>query len=658
MPQASYSAGMFQVFRSAIFPVLLAALPLPASAELRAVLVGVSDYLTLDADLKGPANDVRLMAEVLIARGIPAREVAVLTSDATDLPAGVTAAAPTKPAIMAALAKMASRAQPGDTLVFYFSGHGAQAPDISGDEGGGYDELLLPADATGWKGDIGMVENALLDDELQAWAQPLLSRGIKLVGLIDACHSDTGFRSLQNTAGVARGLSQQDLNIPDSAATARPSTTPPLSGDFVFLYSSQSDQRSFEYPVGDSGLWQGAFTRQLAEVLRSAPEAPWAQVLAATAAMMQQGTTAQMPDGEGPMLDQNLFGTAAPQRFLVQDGIVKAGLLQGLNPGDQLSLYASAKGGTALGQVTLGEVGPRESPLPQAPPAAAWAELDQPAAPPPLHLAPAELADPNDGFNYAPWRAVLAAYTTQGPADLIPILTEGQIALAGPDGQLDPGGHRSTPRITLQDGETPGLAVERALAQAAHSLRLRRLFAAVAGRSLTTQPPLQLDWQRKVAPGCATPGPAAPVDPAQGVQPCDQLWLAFQNISGRDLDVSILYFNADFSITPLWPAQGLSNRLAAGEHGKAGFQIDADSSAADEDILVLAVPVVPGAARVDLTALADPTATRGAGDWFSNRLSPDTASRGFSTKPPPLMLIRQTVLIRPAPQGPAPQGDD
>ncbi len=643
---------MLKLFSSTLYTMLLAALPHPAHAELRAVLVGVSDYLTLDADLKGPANDARLMAEVLIARGIPAPEIAVLTSDPTDLPVGVTTAAPTKAEILNALTNMADRAQPGDTLVFYFSGHGAQAPDASGDEGGGYDEIFLPADAAGWKGAVGRVENALSDDELQAWAQPLLSRGVKLVGLIDACHSDTGFRSLPNSAGVARGLSPQDLNIPDSAASAPPTTTPPLSGDFVFLYSAQSDQRSFEYPVGDSDLWQGAFTRQLAEVLRNSPEAPWSQVLAATTATMQQGTTAQMPDGEGPMLSQNLFGLPAPQRFLVQNGTLKAGLLQGLNPGDQLSLYEVPDGGAPLMQVILSKVEARSSALPQGTPASAWAELDQPAAPPPLRLAATQLADPNDPFDYSRWIAALAPHTTQTTPDLTPILTDGQVALAGPDGQLDPTGPGSTPSIALHDGETFPLAVERTLAQAAHSLRLRRLFASVAGRSLTAQAPLKLDWQRKAAPDCATPDPVEPVDPGKAVQPCDQLWLSFQNQSGRDLDVSILYFNADFSITPLWPNQGLSNRLAAGEAGKAGFQIDANSPPTDEVILVLAVPVEPDAARVDLTTLADPASTRGAGDWFSNRLNPDpTTARSFSTKPAPLLMIRQTVRIRPAPQG-------
>lgn len=664
MSQAAYSTPMLQIFRSALCKIvqvgLLAALPHPSHAELRAVLVGVSDYLTLDADLKGPANDVRLMAEVLTARGIPAQEITVLTSDPSNLPTGVTTAAPPiKAAMMAALANMASRAQPGDTLVFYFSGHGAQAPDQNGDEGGGYDEIFLPADATGWKGDVGSVENALLDDEIQAWAQPLLSRGIKLVGLIDACHSDTGFRNLPNRAGVARGLSPQDLNIPDSASSTPTSPTPPLSGEFVFLYSSQSDQRSFEYPVGDSGLWQGAFTRQLAEVLRSTPEAPWSQVLAATAATMQQGTAAQMPDGEGPMLTENLFGTPAPQRFLVQGSSIKAGLLQGLNPGDKLSLYAAPEGGTALAQVILSKVEARSSTLPlDSPASSAWAELDLPSTPPPLHLAAPQLADPNDPLDYTPWIAALTPHTTENAADLTPILTSGQIALAGPDGQLDPAGPDSTPRITLQDGEAPSLAVERILAQAAHSLRLRRLFASVAGRSLTVQAPLKLDWQRKPMPDCTSLGPAEPVDPAKALQPCDQLWLGFQNTSGRDLDISILYFNADFSITPLWPTQGLSNRLAAGESAKAGFQIDANSPPADEDILVLAVPVEPGAARVDLTPLADAAATRGAGDWFSNRLNPDAPTRSFSTKPAPLLMIRQTVRIRPSLQKRAPQGDE
>ena len=53
------------------FSFALAALaPSAALTETRAVVVGVSDYLVLDADLKGPSHDARLMAETLIARGV------------------------------------------------------------------------------------------------------------------------------------------------------------------------------------------------------------------------------------------------------------------------------------------------------------------------------------------------------------------------------------------------------------------------------------------------------------------------------------------------------------------------------------------------------------------------------------------------------------
>ena len=48
-----------------------------AEPRTRAVLVGVGDYLTLDADLQGPPNDVALMADMLVReawrRGISPR---------------------------------------------------------------------------------------------------------------------------------------------------------------------------------------------------------------------------------------------------------------------------------------------------------------------------------------------------------------------------------------------------------------------------------------------------------------------------------------------------------------------------------------------------------------------------------------------------------
>lgn len=48
-----------------------------------------------------------------------------------------------------ALNWLRSDTQPGDVLLFYFAGHGIQLDDMSGWEGEGYDEAILPMDFQG-----------------------------------------------------------------------------------------------------------------------------------------------------------------------------------------------------------------------------------------------------------------------------------------------------------------------------------------------------------------------------------------------------------------------------------------------------------------------------------------------------------------------------
>lgn len=637
-----------------------AAVPAQAEAEgqVRAVLVGVSDYLVLDADLKGPSNDVRLMAETLALRGLDPDAMALLTSDPAGLDAGVATAPPTRDAVLAALEDVAKASQPGDTVVFYFSGHGAQAPDLSGDEGGGWDEILLPADAAGWKGAIGAVENAILDDELQVWAQGLLSRGVRVVGLIDACHSATGFRAVGGE-GVARVLDEAALGIPDDILPVEGDPSQPLSGEFVFLYSSQSDQRSFEYPLADGTTWHGEFTLRLTEVLREVPEASWAQVLVATTEAMVMGPARQMPEGEGTLLDAQVFGAGlGAARLVVADGKIEAGLLQGLTVGTEVAFYSAAAGGEPLAILPLTDVTARSAQVAGAvPEAARWAEVISAPPPAPLVLAAPVRADAGDGFDYAPWLAALPE--GEGPADLVPILTGGVVALAGADGVLDPNGPGSSPRIVALPGETPAVAVERVLAEAAHGLRLREVLAGATGRSLTGKDPVTMTIERRVAAdSCGAVDEPVAHDPAKGVAPCDQLWLTLTNTGGTSQDVSVLYLATDFEVQPIWPTQNLSNRLAPGESVRVGLMIEPDSTAGLEEIWVLAVPVDPDAPRVDLTRLATSEADSGTAravpgsemaSWLEDRLLDpnETRTRGFSLKPAALTMIRQVVRLQP-----------
>ena len=125
-----------------------------------------------------------------------------------------------KKAILDGLARLAETSEAGDLVVFYFSGHGSQQPDLDGDEQGGADEIFLPYDVGKWSGDG--VENALVDDELNVLVERILDKGADFFGIIDACHSATGFRAIDGDDTRIRGVEPAELGVPDVAQVARP----------------------------------------------------------------------------------------------------------------------------------------------------------------------------------------------------------------------------------------------------------------------------------------------------------------------------------------------------------------------------------------------------------------------------------------------------
>ncbi|HMO06215.1 MAG TPA: caspase family protein, partial [Paracoccaceae bacterium] len=609
--------------------LVAAVLSLPASgarAEVRAVLAGVGAYLHLDADLRGPPGDVGLMARALVARGVePAAITALVSGTGADLPDGVTTGSATREAILSALAAAADAAAPGDTVLFYFSGHGSLAPDRDGDEAGGADQILLPADARGWRGSTGDVEGAIYDDELDAWARAALARGVRVIGILDACHSGTGFRAAGGF-GMPRAVAPEALGIPETVTDdTRGAPRPPPPGDFVYLYSSQPDQRSFEYPLDPAardGAWHGGFTLALARALAAHPALTWAQVLRIARDDLAAGPHRQDPDGEGPLLDAPVFGRAAPSlRLAVQGGEVQAGLLDGLEVGAEVALYASPQGGEVLAaaRVATAQAG-RATLDPAPPPGAVWAEVAAPAPPPPLRMAPPVRAD---AIDHEDWEAALAAVLTGGlavaaapgtPADLVPILTGGGLALAAGDGVLDPGGPGSTLRIVPRTGEDASAGLARVVETAAHTHRLMRVLAGLTGRSLTGgQVTLAVERRpgRMVGARCDGAGPGAAHDPAAGVSPCDELWLSLSNGTGSAQDVTVFYLAQDFTLTPIWPAARLSARLPPGGTARAGLRIEPGTPpGADEAIVVLAVPADDRPDSAPLSRLATPARPR------------------------------------------------
>ncbi|KAI0507626.1 hypothetical protein KFK09_013752 [Dendrobium nobile] len=147
-------------------------------AKKRAVLVGVS-YSFKSYQLRGTVNDVKCMRYFLCEKfQFPNDSILMLTEEERD-PKRL----PTKENIRAAMRWLVWGNQPGDSLVFHFSGHGSQKLDLSGDEVDGYAETLCPVDYE----DKGVI----LDDELNATLVRPLRSGVKLHAIIDSCHSGT-----------------------------------------------------------------------------------------------------------------------------------------------------------------------------------------------------------------------------------------------------------------------------------------------------------------------------------------------------------------------------------------------------------------------------------------------------------------------------------
>nr|CAB3500619.1 unnamed protein product [Digitaria exilis] len=131
---------------------------LHARSKKRAVLIGITYASGMRrgcGELRGPINDVKCMRNLLCNRfGFPSECVIMLTGCSY-----------------------------GDSLVFHFSGIGAQVADDDGDEVDGYDEALCPMDA--------FQRGPILDDEInEAIVRPLV-RGVRLHAVVDACYSAT-----------------------------------------------------------------------------------------------------------------------------------------------------------------------------------------------------------------------------------------------------------------------------------------------------------------------------------------------------------------------------------------------------------------------------------------------------------------------------------
>ncbi len=324
-------------------------------------------------NLEGAVNDAQSIADILTGPkfGFPADNVVMLTNPAprrvrpgvVTLPADQT----TRDGILAVMKKyLVDVPQAGDTVVFYYAGHGSLRVNSAGekltvrDEGGKLvyvDSTLVPSDA--YKGGYDV-----RDREMTRIFTAALDKGIHLTVIFDSCHSGGSTRGL--VAGRQRALpyDPRPVNDPPDTLPNGQRVTPPTERKdnpaLVFAAVQQDQSANEADPSDDMPESHGAFTAALLETLQVLPaNAPSSLVYQRVKAILEgSGFPQQEPDldANATRRTQPLFGGAAntADADKVRTAALKVdtdgsvwldiGMVSGIGPGSEFTATTSGAG--------------------------------------------------------------------------------------------------------------------------------------------------------------------------------------------------------------------------------------------------------------------------------------------------------------------------
>lgn len=298
--------------------------------------------------LEGAVNDATAMRDLLASAkfGFPEKNVHLLTE-----------AQATREGILAAMQKyLVDQPQRGDTVVFYYAGHGSLRVNSKNGRPDHFDETIVPADANTGVFDIRNKEIARLFNAA-------VDKGILLTAIFDSCHSGGVARGIPVGApGKTRFLPYDPRDAldppdrePDGSLVPRPEDRPRGA---VVLAGAQAHQLASEWTTPD-GTPHGAFTVALMDTLSRLPaDASAEEILGRVQVLLQgMGMNAQQPalDAPADRRQAPLFGSrrgsgkltvAADAEGVRSDGtlMLQGGVELGLNPGCELARVKSKPG--------------------------------------------------------------------------------------------------------------------------------------------------------------------------------------------------------------------------------------------------------------------------------------------------------------------------
>lgn len=514
----------------------------------RALLVGAQTY-----GLNGPEDDVAAMKAGLARHGF------------TDVRPCVGSAA-TRDGIVGAYEQLIADTEAGDTVLFYYSGHGSYVVPAPGEVAAvaaNNRQFIVPTD---FVEPVGGDFRGITGVELSVLLERLTARTRNAVVVLDCCHSALMSRTLGSQ--VPRQLPRATmldlmLHLRRRLGQGVPvDLTDPLGNPYaVRLVACATREVAYEQPRWDGGGgWYGLFTDAFLRALDESVAAPvsWSRLVDRIRRLVLPEQPHQRPEIEGPA--ERLLFTEEPDDSAgalpaVQRGArvrLPGAALLGVQEGDRFSIMAGgAAGPGADGCVATVEVDHCD---PEAAggvlvfagsaaalPAGARAFRTRAVAPRVAVLVPAMLRDAVGGCTFA-----RPAEAGEQPPFRVVEAPDGGWVLADRFGPLHYAG--------AEPGDLRGLVL--AVEAAARATVLREVRAE---SGWTADLPVDVEW------GLVRSGERHPL-PLSGaeVRPGDPIYLEVRNRGGEDLYVSLLDVGVSYGITHITRRAGSGDRFEPG----------------------------------------------------------------------------------------------
>lgn len=162
----------------------------PTQAELFGISIGINNYGKGVTELRGAENDARDVSNA-IAKLTARQNLIVLTDKSA-----------TRRNIKASWKSTLGRAEPKDTIILHFAGHGSQEPEPAG-RSGERDQKNENFLLSGFHPQAPFNRERLVDDEVFQWLQRAETKGVNVIFVADSCFSGGMARSVPSVVDDA-----------------------------------------------------------------------------------------------------------------------------------------------------------------------------------------------------------------------------------------------------------------------------------------------------------------------------------------------------------------------------------------------------------------------------------------------------------------------